>query len=106
MTLTLDNLETPTLTDQSKQSRIDFNNPLHEHTRHGICCNCNTRFTWTGSIPEVPDCRCGRRHTEEDFKKYLTDVLGKDKGETDIVKHQRHLERQDNAKRRPRNKSK
>lgn len=87
----LDVLEEELLTSDQRHKH---NDPLCERTRHGICLSCNSRFTWTGAIPEVPDCSCGRKHTEEDFKKFEMVILGKDKDESSIVGNQRHLERQ------------
>ena len=82
--------------DTSSQSaRRHSNNPLTERTRYGTCVRCNSRFTWTGSIPEVPACgNCGRQHTEEDFKKFQAaiaeqckknEIQGKDKDEVEIT---------------------
>ena len=85
--------------EDSTTSRRNNNHPLTERVRYGICVRCNSRFTWTGAIPEVPACgNCGRQHTEDDFKKFQMEIQGRDKSEPEVVGNMRQAERRDNKK--------
>lgn len=102
-TTMLDAIESQLERDAARKA---FNNPFTECTRYGICVRCEARFTWTGSIPETPNCgHCGRKHTEEDFKLYQMTIENKDKSEVDMVGSMRNRERQSNKKSKPRKKN-